>query len=394
MNQLSLFPNRSEEGEGEEGVATSPSVPLSPMKKSKEVESILQQYDDNESKLIALAQIMKKDRKKMKSIKQALIIEIEKNNKLTTDSQAIADELEKTKEEVKGKDLQIVKTFNNYMETYEALLKLRNEKGTKAQRKKSKKKKKDIDMFKDSTSKPKEQRFSVSSLEMSKQMSTDPKKPPAFFNMSGGREDNGSDEDEIIRELEEENKRLKVLIEFKDFELNKCKKEDNFGYECFSDLRIKFDTNLKNLEERNKVLERTLIDKDRLVNEIQLELSTKNEEIQKVENKYNLIIEKQQTDFVSKTEQLKANISSSAYEAIENLRKEIEDYKKRISELEKEKNKLYDEKLKIETIIDKQIEQVEYWTNKANKLEDELILRKKIEEDVTQNLKAKEEEIR
>lgn len=123
-------------------------------------------------------------------------------------------------------------------------------------------------------------------------------------------------------------------------------------------------------------------------------MATKDQEIQKVENKYNLIIEKQQAEFKVQSEKQKASISSSAYEAIENLRKEIEEYKVKISDLEKEKNKLYDEKLKIETIIDKQIEQVDYWTNKANKLEDELILRKKIEEDVTQNLKHKEEEIR
>lgn len=60
----------------------------------------------------------------------------------------------------------------------------------------------------------------------------------------------------------------------------------------------------------------------------------------------------------------------------------------------KEKNKYLDEKLKIEEIIDKQIEQVDYLNNRANKLEDELVLRKQIEEDVTANLKRKEEEIR
>lgn len=58
------------------------------------------------------------------------------------------------------------------------------------------------------------------------------------------------------------------------------------------------------------------------------------------------------------------------------------------------KNKYCDEKLKIEAIIDKQVEQIDYWTNRAMKTEDELSLRKQLEEEVTKNLKAKEEEIR
>lgn len=79
MEKVSLFgKNDAEEEDDATASSDAPNVPLSPMKKTKEVEAVLSQYDDYESKLIALAQIMKKDRKKTKSLKQALIKEIEK----------------------------------------------------------------------------------------------------------------------------------------------------------------------------------------------------------------------------------------------------------------------------------------------------------------------------
>ena len=57
--------------------------------------------------------------------------------------------------------------------------------------------------------------------------------------------------------------------------LTNANKEDNFGFEWFSELRIKFDLKLKNLEEKSKALERTVADKDTLIEELQTELSTK-----------------------------------------------------------------------------------------------------------------------
>ena len=36
-----------------------PDIPLSPMRKAEEIERVLSQYEDSDSKLIALAQIMK-----------------------------------------------------------------------------------------------------------------------------------------------------------------------------------------------------------------------------------------------------------------------------------------------------------------------------------------------
>jgi hypothetical protein len=50
--------------------------------------------------------------------------------------------------------------------------------------------------------------------------------------------------------------------------------------------------------------------------------------------------------------------------------------------------------LKIEEIIDKQVEQVDYFGHKVQKLEDELALRRQIEDSVTQNLRDAEEQIR
>jgi len=76
------------------------------------------------------------------------------------------------------------------------------------------------------------------------------------------------------------------------------------------------------------------------------------------------------------------------------INKEIENLKTEIREVQKEKNKYFDEKLKIEEVIDQQVEQVEYWNNKAMKLEDELQIRKQIEDEIRQNLKNKDEEIR
>ena len=77
MERLDLF--KKESSESIEEIRTDiPIPPLSPMKRGEEIEQVLSQYEDSDLKLIALAKIMKKDRKKMKSINQALVKEIEK----------------------------------------------------------------------------------------------------------------------------------------------------------------------------------------------------------------------------------------------------------------------------------------------------------------------------
>jgi chromosome segregation ATPase len=109
---------------------------------------------------------------------------------------------------------------------------------------------------------------------------------------------------------------------------------------------------------------------------------------------FSLIIQKQQQDHRDKLQDLKSKLATDSKEIVEGYKFEIEDLKKRLEEVHKEKNKYLDEKLKIEEIIDKQVEQIDYFNNKAMKLEDELVLRKQLNDEVTSNLRAKEEEIR
>ena len=93
-------------------------------------------------------------------------------------------------------------------------------------------------------------------------------------------------------------------------------------------------------------------------------------------------------------EDLKTKLSTHSEEIVKELKKKIDELKDKLAESQKEKNKHLDEKLKIQEIIDQQMEQIEYYSNKANKLEDEKSLRKQIEESVKENLRTKEEEIR
>lgn len=105
-------------------------------------------------------------------------------------------------------------------------------------------------------------------------------------------------------------------------------------------------------------------------------------------------MEAQQKQFELDIKKIKDKLSESSKEIVDGYKQEIADLNLKLTESVKAKNKLLDEKLKIEEIIDKQIEQVDYWSNKANKIEDELSLRKQLEESVTQNLKKAEEQIR
>lgn len=59
------------------------------------------------------------------------------------------------------------------------------------------------------------------------------------------------------------------------------------------------------------------------------------------------------------------------------------------NELESNKNNLYDEKLKLQEIIDNQIEQLEHQTKKVQDLSDDVNIRKEIIDDMTAELKTK-----
>lgn len=127
MEQINLF-TKGENGQDEDDdnqPATPPVVPLSPMKKVEEIEHVLNQCEDTESKLIALAQLMKKDRKKNKMLNKALTKEIQKNEKLAQDLIMMGETINKMNEDLKEKDKRIVKTMADYMTTYEDLLKLK-----------------------------------------------------------------------------------------------------------------------------------------------------------------------------------------------------------------------------------------------------------------------------
>jgi seryl-tRNA synthetase len=129
MEELKMFKTSTENPEQKPSELPSPpNVPLSPMKKASDVENILDQWDDSESKIIALAQIMKKDRKKNKTLKLALAQEITKNDKIYGNIENLTEQIDVLRMEVKEKDARIVKTYGDYMSTYEALLKLRNQK--------------------------------------------------------------------------------------------------------------------------------------------------------------------------------------------------------------------------------------------------------------------------
>ena len=66
----------------------------------------------------------------MKTMKQALKGEIEKNEKLNSELTILSNEFSKLKQELKEKQQQTVKNFNDYVQTYEELLKLRNGMGS------------------------------------------------------------------------------------------------------------------------------------------------------------------------------------------------------------------------------------------------------------------------
>ena len=122
-------------------------------------------------------------------------------------------------------------------------------------------------------------RATLSKVEMTKHLSSDIRKSGRAFNMSGGprKDSDSSTEDDYINELEEENKRLKSQMEYKDYELQKKKKEEEFGFDCFSELRDKFDLSLQEANEKIQELENQVNEKNLDMEELQIELAAKND---------------------------------------------------------------------------------------------------------------------
>lgn len=239
-------------------------------------------------------------------------------------------------------------------------------------------------------------RATLSKVEMTKHLSSDVRKSGRAFNMSGGprKQSDSSTEDDYINELEEENKRLKSLMEYKDYELQKKKKEEEFGFDCFSELREKFDLSLQEANQRIKELEYQLNEKNADMEELQIELGAKNDEICKFEEKYRTILEQKDAQSKKEIEELKQKLTTHSNDIVEGYKAEIESLKADLKEAQDQNNKYLDEKLKIEEVMNMQVDQIEFSTNKAMKLEDELKIRKQIEDDVTKNLRIKEEEVR
>ena len=213
---------------------------------------------------------------------------------------------------------------------------------------------------------------------MAKQFSGDPKRSQSFFGaMKEKRETNeSSDEDEDYKMLEEENRRLKSLLEYKEIELNKRGNNDSTDPSFISEIRLKYDLTIRKLEEQIQSLEREVSVKDRSIIELQAELDLKIQEQQKQTEKYAIDLQQQQFEWDLKIEQMGQIHLFELETTKEGLKKEIEEFKQKLTNYEKEKNKLLDEKLKVESVIDTQLEQLDYWNNRALKAEEEVALRK------------------
>ena len=230
---------------------------------------------------------------------------------------------------------------------------------------------------------------------MARQFTIDQKKSPAFYNMSGGKQEpNDSSDDEVYKELEEENRRLKALIEYKDNEISKRMNSEGSDSNYITEVRLKYDLSIRSLEEQIQALEKIISSKDRALADLQADWDSKSHELKKIEERHAVQIKQQQFEWDLKLDQVQ-QIQKYELETVkEESKKEIDEFKRKFLEYEKEKNKLLDEKLKIETVIDTQLEQIDHLTLRATKAEEEVALRRKFEEDVTKNLRKKEEEIR
>lgn len=94
------------------------------------------------------------------------------------------------------------------------------------------------------------------------------------------------------------------------------------------------------------------------------EIQTRNEEIERIDQKYMLIMEKNNDESKKVIDDLTCKISTQSKEIVEGYKLEINNLLIKMTSLEKEKNLYFDEKLKIQQIIDQQVEQVEYLNNK------------------------------
>lgn len=310
-------------------------------------------------------------------MKHALAGEIEKSKSLELNYDHLSSEHSKLFEENKIKEERIVKLYHDYMETYETLLKVRNQKAEDLAKKKDKKKPKNVpknkggEIFEDLFDKadPRGPRMSV------RQPGTnDSKLPYSHFNMSGGRSDSTeeSEHKSVIKDLEDENKRLLGLIEYKEYELNKMKKEEDLNITKrvileYHDLQTKSGQNLGQLEATIREKDAELVLKNKEIDDLKSKLVAKNEEIKQVEERWSQRFDDITEDYEKKMKLLHAKLGEASKEVIEGYKEEIQKLMFQMAESEKVKSRLLDEKLKIEEIIDKQVEQIDYWSNKANK---------------------------
>lgn len=98
----------SEVGEGESSNSDIPPAMPSPSKRVEEIEGMLATCKSPEEKIIALAKIMKKERKKLKTVKKALVDEIEKHQKTRENLAQSRAELTKLIEDGREKEEKLV----------------------------------------------------------------------------------------------------------------------------------------------------------------------------------------------------------------------------------------------------------------------------------------------
>ena len=87
------------------------------------------------------------------------------------------------------------------------------------------------------------------------------------------------------------------------------KKEEEFGFDCFSELREKFDLSLQEANERIQELEIQLNQQNADMEELQIELGAKNDEIWKFEEKYRIILEQKDAQSRKEIEELKQKLN-------------------------------------------------------------------------------------
>jgi hypothetical protein len=88
---------------------------------------MLNSCTNSEDKILIMAKLMKKERKKVKQMKLALMEEIDRHTKSKSLLVKAREELTACVEDEKAKDAKIVKAHSSYTEIYDAFQKLQSE---------------------------------------------------------------------------------------------------------------------------------------------------------------------------------------------------------------------------------------------------------------------------